>query len=291
MKLTYPKRVIQHISETESYKIFSSKIPHNWVIRDLSERDYGIDLYVEIVGETNELKGDIVLIQLKSTKNIKWTKKETHTFSKIKPSTAKYFYSLNIPVFIFLVDLSTKELFYLAVGYSLRGDFKTFAKHEKFKFIFSKKDKFEEGLGVFRFKFMYYYEYYRQQYENELFFFLTNLENYKDFQFEHSNRDYHLGIEDSDLIFFEAMHRNYNFLCTYLDIENPIPKLNDIKIKSQSRFNNNFYELYELDLSEHMETFEKLTTELTEKIKSFTNREISYWLITNRTLYNYVINL
>ncbi|WP_165835406.1 hypothetical protein [Chryseobacterium viscerum] len=51
MKL--PKRVPQHISETASFKLFSSNIPDNWIIRDITERDYGIDCYLELVNENN----------------------------------------------------------------------------------------------------------------------------------------------------------------------------------------------------------------------------------------------
>lgn len=63
MKL--PKRVPQHISETASFKLFSSKIPDNWIIRDITERDYGIDCYLELVNDNNELSGELALIQLK----------------------------------------------------------------------------------------------------------------------------------------------------------------------------------------------------------------------------------
>jgi len=59
-----PKRTPQHISETASFKIFSNKIPDNWIIRYVTERDYGIDLYIELVNKDNELTGDLILIQL-----------------------------------------------------------------------------------------------------------------------------------------------------------------------------------------------------------------------------------
>lgn len=41
-----PKRVPQPIYEVASFKLFSSKIPDNCIIREIIERDYGIDCYI-----------------------------------------------------------------------------------------------------------------------------------------------------------------------------------------------------------------------------------------------------
>lgn len=53
-----PQRVPQHISETASYKIFSIKIPDEWILRDVTERDYGIDCYLELVNEKKRCWGN-----------------------------------------------------------------------------------------------------------------------------------------------------------------------------------------------------------------------------------------
>lgn len=47
--MKYPERIDKHITESSSYKIFSNAIPDNWIVREVTERDYGIDCYVEIV--------------------------------------------------------------------------------------------------------------------------------------------------------------------------------------------------------------------------------------------------
>jgi hypothetical protein len=51
--MKFPQRSQQHISETKSFKIFSSKIPDNWLVREITERDYGVDCYIEIVNNKN----------------------------------------------------------------------------------------------------------------------------------------------------------------------------------------------------------------------------------------------
>ena len=290
MKL--PKRVPQHISETSSFKLFSSKIPDNWIIRDITERDYGIDCYLELVNDNNELSGELALIQLKSRKTIPWTSENYYTLTGIDIATSNYWYQVTVPVFIFLTDIKNQELFFVSVDYYIKRNFSEFVKQELFNYKIKKADKFEGKDGVFSFKFMFYYEYYRNRFENELLFFLSNLQHFKDFQEEHDNRDFHLGIETSELIFFEAMHRNYGFLSIYFNIDNPIPPLREIKKRSREKFKGeHYYELYEHDLAEWVGEFSKLTLEIIKGLKSFLNGELDYWLTVNPTVYYYVTNI
>ena len=77
--MKFPKRVPQHISETASFKLFASKIRDNWIIREVTERDYGIDCYLELVTDENELSGELALIQLKSRQSVPWTSRNEYT--------------------------------------------------------------------------------------------------------------------------------------------------------------------------------------------------------------------
>lgn len=66
-KLSKPQRDIRHISETASIKLFNSLVPDHWLVREVTERDYGIDLYLEIVDDRHRVTGKHISIQLKST--------------------------------------------------------------------------------------------------------------------------------------------------------------------------------------------------------------------------------
>lgn len=65
----YPKRKKQHTDDTRARGIFLSSIPSMWICREVLERDYGIDYYLELVGGEGDLTGHIVAIQLKGTKS------------------------------------------------------------------------------------------------------------------------------------------------------------------------------------------------------------------------------
>jgi hypothetical protein len=290
MKL--PKRVPQHISETASFKLFSSKIPDAWIIRDVTERDYGIDCYLELVNDNNELSGELALIQLKSRQTIPWTQEGYFTLTGIDISTSNYWYRFAVPVFIFLADISNQELYFTSVDSYIKRNFSEFKKQIVFNYRMRHVDKFEGKAGILAFKLHYYYEFHRQQFENELLFFLSNLQHFNDFQNEHDNRDFHLGIESNDLIYFEAMHRNYDFLCSYFGILNPIPSIRDIKKRSREKFQGEYYyELYEHDLTEWVGEFQKLTLEILTELKQLIEMEHGYWIAVHLSIFNYVRNI
>lgn len=286
MKL--PKRVPQHISETASFKLFTLKVPDNWIIREVTERDYGIDCYLELVTDDNELSGELALIQLKSRQSIPWTSNNDYTLTGIDISTSNYWYKFNIPVFIFLADISMQKVYFLPVQRSIRRNFMDFVEQTIFNYTLQKKEPFEGYNGIFSFKFDFYYEFYRSQFENEFLFFLSNVAHFEDFEAQHTSRDFHLGIEVNDLIYFEAMHRNYRFLCTYLNIDNPVPKLSQLKKQSHEKFKSEYYVLHEHDISEAILHFKQLTIQITDGLKHFLHKEMSYWRVTNPTIYNYV---
>jgi len=69
-------RTHQHVTDTRAVKRVIAKFPDSWVIRGLSERDYGIDLMVEVFAESGEdnkgkaqyeATGRVCFLQIKGT--------------------------------------------------------------------------------------------------------------------------------------------------------------------------------------------------------------------------------
>jgi Domain of unknown function (DUF4365) len=287
-----PKRTAQHTSETASYKILASKIPHSWILRDVTERDYGIDCYLELTNNQDELTGELALLQVKSLQSIPWTKNEDFTLTGIKISTTNYWFSFPIPVFIFLVDLNANEVYLNSVNLSITRNYEEYSKQRQFNYRFKKIDKVEGFPAKYLFRLYFGFASLRPRFESELVTFLSNKSYYQQFIDEHWNRDFHLGIEDEDLIFLEAMYRNYRFLCQYCNIEWKIPSLEQMKRKSKDKFGDEFpYELYEHDVSEFVQELENTTPRLITVLKSFLQGEMAYWLHTNPTIYKCVLRL
>ncbi|HEV8512316.1 MAG TPA: DUF4365 domain-containing protein [Cyclobacteriaceae bacterium] len=70
-------RTYTHIIDTKAIKITLNSIPDHWVVRELTERDYGIDLMIEIFRESDrvdknkravyEATGHVCYLQIKGT--------------------------------------------------------------------------------------------------------------------------------------------------------------------------------------------------------------------------------
>lgn len=108
-------RTYQHIVDTRSVKKVLNLLPDHWVIRELTERDYGIDLIVEIFEKNGtdenghdiyESTGSVFNIQVKGTDSkLKALKngKFSHPLSKY---SLTYCESFSTPFFLFRVDVS-----------------------------------------------------------------------------------------------------------------------------------------------------------------------------------------
>lgn len=114
----YPIRADTHISESKSLALLRQSLPSHWVIREVGERDYGLDVYVEIVGADKRLRGDLVAIQLKSQTEVKFSKpspRKYTTLHTVKRTTLNYWLGMPIPVFLCLVCLSTERCYWVNI--------------------------------------------------------------------------------------------------------------------------------------------------------------------------------
>jgi len=147
--MKYPKRVDKHILESESFAALSSILPKQWVIRELTERDYGVDLYVEIVGKDGKVTGDLAALQIKGTKNVNFKENGTYTFSGIKRTTLNYWLGLPVPVFLLVFCQKTSNVYWTSVENNHReGRFKGKSKTVSLKFLIE-ADFSKIGLAMF----------------------------------------------------------------------------------------------------------------------------------------------
>lgn len=118
--MEFPNRTDTHTVESKSLKILSSILPQEWIIREITERDYGIDLYIEIVGKDRKVTGKMVALQMKGTRSLKFNNEGLYTYSGIKKSTINYWLGLPAPVFFIVVDLIKNEAYWASVGENQR---------------------------------------------------------------------------------------------------------------------------------------------------------------------------
>lgn len=112
--MEYPKRSESHQIEAESRKILNILIPQRWIVRELSERDYGIDLYIELTNK-GFVTGNMMALQVKGKEMISFNQEGKFRFSGIKKSTIRYWLGLPVPIFFVAVCLASKRCFFVNI--------------------------------------------------------------------------------------------------------------------------------------------------------------------------------
>ena len=289
-KVELPTRDAKHVTETSSYKIFSRNIPDHWIIREVSERDYGIDCYIELVNNQNQVTGELISVQLKGKQKIKWTKDDYFTFSGINISTTNYWMKFPTPVFICLVDLETEEVFYSSVKESVRKNFYSYIKQDTFSYKIYKKDKLEVST-LENFIFSYFSDKHWKNLDININTFLSNYARYTDFIKENTGRDCFMGVDIDRVLYLKVFYENIRFLCLHFQIEWKLKSISDYFSESQKSFGDAYY-IHEYYIDEIVTKLGELLPPVSLKIKDhITNIESEYWYIMDLQLYNLVINI
>jgi hypothetical protein len=118
--MDFPKRDIAHIKEKAGLELVSACLPDEWIVRELTERDYGVDLYLEITRD-GSVTGDLAALQVKGTATVKLRPDGTATFPGIKKTTFHYWTGLPVPVFLMVGDLNAQKLYWVSVKEQARA--------------------------------------------------------------------------------------------------------------------------------------------------------------------------
>lgn len=220
-----PKRIKQHSQELQSYNIFIEKMPKSWIIRAVTERDYGIDLLIEIV-QDNKITGRLFTCQLKSILKINKQLK----CSGIKPSTFNYWYLLPTTTFVFFVDIENREVYFTNIKKYIRQNYKKFRNMELKSISFNKKlslsnmpiDKIENELIDY-----YDRENSLQYIEFLIISFILNFEKNNEVLVNHLYQDAFLALndinfDDAELI---VLYNSFEKLSSFFYLNWNLPSL------------------------------------------------------------------
>ncbi|HEJ8085493.1 TPA: DUF4365 domain-containing protein [Serratia marcescens] len=111
-------RTIQHVIDTRSIKRILNILPDHWVIRELTERDYGIDLLIEIFEKNDVNKsnhdtfrstGAIFHAQVKGTSSILKINHDDEIAFSLDKRALLYTERFSTPFLLFRVDVSSDD--------------------------------------------------------------------------------------------------------------------------------------------------------------------------------------
>ncbi|GAA4455302.1 hypothetical protein GCM10023156_29080 [Novipirellula rosea] len=213
--------------------MLQTRTPAQWLIREVTERDYGVDAYVELVTQSGDVTGDLCSVQLKGTESIDWkTDSEgapSHAiFSGTKIATINYWMNLPVPVFLTLADLNANRAYCAPVKEQVREQYRRFITHESLSFRFSPVCELGTRDGEREFILHYYREKHHSQFVNYLRVLLTHWYEYIGFIRRHQMGDCHLEVEEQHQLQFVHLYKTLRFLSQFFGIDWTIPDINDI---------------------------------------------------------------
>lgn len=291
-----PKRLDTHIKESDSWKILQNHIPEKWVIREVSERDYGIDCYIELVNIDNEVTGDLLSGQLKGTEKIEWRleddKSKEATFSGIKMETIHYWMNLPVPVFLLVADLTERNLYFSPVKQQVRSQYSKYLKQESMSFSLVNHHKFGTDIGLIAFLAHYFREKFHDNFLSALRTILVHWCHYLEFIQGMQQLDCFMGAEPDEELLFIHIYQTCHTLSQLLAIDWDIDSLENIIKKDQETWKDSYYMLHYQTFTDVLPAIEIVFFQIIEKARNrITKTEEEYWSRTDPILYQMTINL
>ncbi len=280
--MKYPERPDTHVTEAESWRLLQSIAPKHWIVREVSERDYGIDAYIELVSAGGQITGQLISVQLKGVKTIDW-KPSDEGFRlarspSIKTTTAAYWLGLPVPVFLFVADLSARNIYFVAAQEAIRAQFDNFDSQDTISFkLADRLDlKTDGGLKTFR------WFYARETLHSQFIFHITNLINqvqmFGDFIRENQNRDIFMEVEAERHLQFRALYEACQMASLYLNHKWPMEPLPELYKMDRDEWNNDYTYLHEKTLDYVLQRIEGLFPVLVRKaLVLVSETQASYW--------------
>ncbi len=292
MKL--PKRPQSHLIEAESWRVLQTLAPKEWIVREVTERDYGIDCYIEICSKEGEITGDLISVQLKGTQRIKWKESTETKYSRspsINSETAFYWLNLPVPVFLFVAELSTNTIYFVSVEEQIRANYKKLNKQKTISFLLYNSISLNSDLGKDILPALYY----RERLHNKFVFHMTNLlshiDTFCDFIRYNQQRDCFMVVESERHLQFRALYESCKLASLYLSIEWPIESLDNLYEMDEKNWKDSFDNLHEHTLDYALQKIEKVFPKIIKRaLKIVCEIELDYWLHRDIVFFNLCSN-
>jgi hypothetical protein len=285
-----PKRVDQHIIESLSFKIFSNALPDDWIIREVTERDYGIDCYIEICNK-GLITGQLISVQLKGSENIALRDDDQFvTYYSISPSKLNYWNNLPVPIVFLFIDIKTHDIYFSNVKSYIRQNYNSFKNEKLTSLTIPIKNKIDKITSRNIFEAIYLIENNRNSFELILSNFVISIFKIIEFLSDHYGRDCFLPLDEEvdDELHFLNLYRDAKYLANFYNINWTIKSINEIIEEGQKMFGES-YIFYEYQIAVFVKQIVPIIKNVISEIKNqITKFEADYWENNNYPLWRYL---
>lgn len=293
--MKYPTRSSTHKIEAASWRLLQELAPDNWIVREVSERDYGIDAYIEIATQAGEVTGNLISVQLKGVSTLAWKSKvpgiKTTRSPSIKTTTANYWLGLPVPVFLFVADLTSHKIYYVSVEQEIRSQFENLSTQDSISFELKEEFNIESKIGAGFFLWLIQRERAQPQFAFHITNLLSHIELFGDFIIYNQNRDSFLEVESERHLQFRALYESIQMASWYLNKEWKVESLRDLYLRDKEQWKDDWCFLHESTLDYVLRTLEELLPLLARKALTLvTETQASYWRSRDPVFYRLCIS-
>jgi|GEM_PF-2265631 hypothetical protein len=279
----FPRRHENHVLETMSYKVFNNSIPDHWIVREMTERDYGFDAMLEIAANPNKLCAKLAAVQLKASKKIIFASSGFHSHYGVDKRTTNYWLHSNIPTFLFFTDEETRVLYYISVQKYARENFDQYESGNGFSYRISNENIFSEERFLD--------DFYQCENLNELELCISHAQTFHNvfsrFFDENHGRDFHMGVDDEERV--SMLSRIYSKIKSFCDITHIPWGLESIDVFASQKRVGSAYDLYEYHFTEILKLLDEKLLAYFIKIKEIVlNRQSYYWQKKDASTFNFL---
>jgi hypothetical protein len=290
MAMKLPSRPETHVTEAASWRLLQNLAPETWIVREVTERDYGIDAYVEIASPAGEITGDLISVQLKGTASIAWTRAKakkgaggkkasaTATSPQIATSTANYWERLPVPVFLFVADIAAADIYFVSVEQPIRRSYGKLWSQDSMTFRLSKDFSLNSDLGAPVVEWLAKRERLHRDFVFHIAGLVSHAEGFHEFIGMNQGRDSFMEVEADAHLRFRALYQSCRMAAEYLQIEWTVDGLAELYKRDRRQFQDEYCMLHEATLDRALVQIEAIFPALLRgAVELIGNAEGEYW--------------
>jgi hypothetical protein len=289
-----PQRVPEHVAETASWKLFNAAVPAEWIVREVTERDYGIDCYMEL-SSGGYVTGDLCSIQLKGEDGIPWKGERGSvmaTFSGVKIETVNYWMRLPVPVLLVVTDIKSRGVYFVNPRAQVRERYNAFLGRKSMSFNLSQDLRLDSTGGPTEMHRLYMRERKYRQFASCLIARLGSFHEDLDFIYGKQGCDEFMEIESSDYFRARDLVRSAETLARFLGIPWDVPRLDDLAREGRNKYGGTATTFHYGQLDELLVALEPRYFEVIEAARVFvTKDEGEFWHAEDLALFEACFNL
>lgn len=252
--MSLPIRSPSHEIETRSKIELEYALNGKAIFRELTGNDYGTDGVIEFINDTCEITGDEILVQLKGTNEITFGKNGFITSPPINTRTANYWLNKQQPVFLILVDVMRRVIYYQEVRSRLIMNMEKLDDQKTITIQINKSNTFD-STNPNRLKFAYQKVRDFVDFKNELSQTLKNHKSTYKYLLENSGKDCFMVIDsdDSRINKLEEIRQSLISAFAFFGLNGRIYGLKDYHKQSYKDWEGDLVEMHITKTAEHLQ--------------------------------------